>query len=446
MEKKTRPSRYGIGMFGTSLAINMFRGRVAAFYVLIKGLTLENLALVTFVYTFLDVIDNPVYGILSDNTRTRFGRRKLWLLIGAPLFAIFFILFYSPPLSLSKNGLFIWAMIFYFVTGTLDSLINANYGALFPELFPDDKIRAKTNAIRQTAQLFAMIIGIGLTPMIADAIGYTLTAIIYGMVSLAVILYMAFGVHEPPTVKLEKAKFFPALLSIIKSKNFWMVGFANAFYSAAMGLVMASIAFYVKFALHFGSTQETILLGVVILVAIIGVTLWSTLVRKYGTIKVWRTALMFLALAFVPLFFANSLITAIMAAVCVGIGFSGCISTMDLMGAKVLDEDYARHGIKREGIFTSTMGFMNRLSGLFISLGLLLASRLYGFESGDEPGLRPDDASRFLLCLFPMGLTVLGIVFTFFVKFDEEAIKRQTRKDNNAPETSQDQLDMGIYE
>ncbi|NLT18679.1 MAG: Inner membrane symporter YihP [Firmicutes bacterium ADurb.Bin080] len=424
MEKKNRPFLYGIGMFGTSLAINMFRGRASAFYVLLRGLTLENLALITFIYTFLDIIDNPIYGILSDNTRTRFGRRKLWLLIGTPLFALFFILFYSPPEGLIGGGLFVWALIFYFITGTLDSLINANYGALFPELFPDDKIRAKTNAIRQTAQLFAMVIGIALTPMIADKIGYVWTAIIYGVVSMAVILLMAFNVHEPKQIDLPKAKFIPAILSIVKSRNFWIVGFANAFYSAAMGLVMSSIAFYVKYALGMGSTQETILLGAVIAVAILGVTVWSMFVKKFGSIKVWRIALIVLTVAFIPLFFANSLITAIIAAVCVGLGFSGVISTMDLLGAKVLDEDFAKHGIKREGIFSSTMGFMNRLSGLFVSLGLLLSSRIYGFESGDVPGTRPDDAARFLLCLFPLALSAIGVVFTFFVKFDEEKIKR----------------------
>lgn len=424
MEKKNRPFLYGIGMFGTSLAINMFRGRASAFYVLLRGLTLENLALITLIYTFLDVIDNPIYGILSDNTRTRFGRRKLWLLIGTPLFALFFILFYSPPEGLVGGGLFVWALIFYFITGTLDSLINANYGALFPELFPDDKIRAKTNAIRQTAQLFAMVIGIALTPMIAEKIGYVWTAIIYGVVSMGVILLMAFNVHEPKQIDMAKAKFIPAILSIIKSRNFWIVGFANAFYSAAMGLVMSSIAFYVLYALGMGSTQETILLGAVIAVAIMGVTIWSIFVRKFGAVKVWRIALIALTVAFIPLYFSNSLVMAIISAICVGLGFSGVISTMDLLGAKVLDEDYAKHGIKREGIFSSTMGFMNRLSGLFVAAGMFLASKIYGFESGDVPGTRPDDAARFLLCLFPLVLSAIGVVFTLFVKFDEEKIKR----------------------
>ncbi|MFA5449107.1 MAG: MFS transporter [Clostridia bacterium] len=425
MKKPNSIFRYGIGMFGTSLAINMFRGRASAFYVGEMGLTTDHLALIVLIYTFLDVIDNPIYGILSDNTRSRFGRRKPWLILGTPLFAISFILFYAPPETLGYSALFAWALFFYFLTGTLDSLINANYGALFPELFPDDKVRAKANAIRQASQIIAMVIGIGATPMVADAIGYVWTAVIYGVVSAVVIIYMALGMKEPPPQSLEKANFFKAVLSIIQSKNFWMVGFANAFYSAAMGLVMSSIFFYAKYALNVGSMEETIMLATVMVIAFAGVLVWSNFVRKKGAVKMWRIALISLAIAFVPLYFADTLIFAIVSAGLVGIGFSGVISTMDLLGAKVLDEDYAKHGIKREGIFSSTMGFMNRMSGLFISLGLFLASRIYGFKSGDEPGTRPDDAARFMLALFPLALTLIGVLFTFFVKFDDAKIRRR---------------------
>lgn len=62
--------------------------------------------------------------------------------------------------------MFIYVLLMYIMTGTLDSLINANYGALFPELFRDDVKRAKTNAMRQAFQLMAMIISIALTPVI----------------------------------------------------------------------------------------------------------------------------------------------------------------------------------------------------------------------------------------------------------------------------------------
>jgi GPH family glycoside/pentoside/hexuronide:cation symporter len=413
-------------MFGTSLAINMFKGFAVTFYNLVLDLPLDRISMIVFIYTFLDAIDNPIYGYLSDNTRTRIGRRKPWLIIGTPLFVIFFVFFYMPPKNASENLLFVWALVFYLITGTLDSLINANYGALFPELFPEDAIRAKTNAIRQICQLFAMVIGIALTPMITSKIGYTPTAIIYGVISLAVILYMTFGVHEIKAEDMgDKVEIIPALKAMIKSKNFWIAGAANAFYSAAMSLVMATVTFFIIYTLKLPSGKSTFLLGTVILLAVFGVVFWSYLVRKFGTVKIWKIAFLVLSFAFIPLYFAKTLWFAMICCVLVGFGFSGIISTMDIVGAKVMDEDYYIYGIRRQGIYSSAMGFMNRLSGFFVAAGLWLATKFYGFVSGSEPGDRPGEAARFMITVFPFVLMILGIIATRFVKFkyDSETMK-----------------------
>ena len=82
--------------------------------------------MVLFLYTFVDAIDNPVYGFLSDRTRTRWGRRRPWLVIGAPLLALCFIAFFNIPAFLSGSGIFSYMLLMYILTGTLDSLINAN--------------------------------------------------------------------------------------------------------------------------------------------------------------------------------------------------------------------------------------------------------------------------------------------------------------------------------
>lgn len=425
-EKRTSAFRYGVGMFGTSLPINMFRGFASAFYVIKLGLPMKSLSLILFIYTFIDAIDNPIYGILSDNTRTRFGRRKPWLILGAPIFTLFFILFFAPPASLANQGLFAWALIFYIITGTLDSLLNANYGALFPELFPEEEKRAKTNGIRQIFQLVAMVIGIALTPMITSALGYALTAVIYGGLALVVVVYMALGVKELPSERIgEKVKILPALISLAKTKNFWIAGVANAFYSAAMALVLASVPFFITYSLQVPDSQGTYVLGSVILVAILGVVVWSNLIKKFGTLKVWRAALITLAVSFIPLYFSNSLITAILSSVLVGAGFSGVISSMDIIGAKIIDEDYRKYGVKREGVFSSAIGFMNRLSGLFVSLATFLAAYIYSFESGNNPGPNPNAASRFMLTIFPCLLMVLGIIVSFFLKFSIDTTIRE---------------------
>ena len=60
--RKTSPFRYGIGMFGTSIPINMFKTYAAIFYVDMLGLPMKQYSLVLLIYTFVDAIDNPVYG------------------------------------------------------------------------------------------------------------------------------------------------------------------------------------------------------------------------------------------------------------------------------------------------------------------------------------------------------------------------------------------------
>jgi GPH family glycoside/pentoside/hexuronide:cation symporter len=416
---KMKVFNYAVGMFGTSIPINFLKTYAAIFYVDRLGLTTTDFALILFIYTFIDVLDNPVYGFLSDQTRTKWGRRRPWLVIGTPLLVLGLIAFYSTPAFLAGKSLLAWAMLFYMFTGTLDSVINANYAALFPEIFPDDASRAKANALRQAFQLVAMIISIALTPIITSAIGFSTTSIIYGVLGGMVILYMSLTSKERPIEEDEaKPKLWNSIKSLVTNRNFWIAGLTNAFYSAAMSLVLAGLPFFVKYTLQIPDAQSTILFASVLVIAIGCVAVWALLVRKRRLIPIWRIALAALAVAFVPLFFANSLVTAIIASALVGFGFAGVITTMDLIGARIMDEDTRKHNVRREGIIANALGFMNRLSGLFTSLAFLLIFRIFGFESGTNPGPQPGMASRFLLTVFPAVLMVISLGFSLLLKLE----------------------------
>lgn len=413
---------YAIGMFGTSIPINMLKTYAAIYYVDKLGVTTAQFALMLLLYTFIDALDNPVYGFLSDRTRSRWGRRRPWLVIGTPLLILTFVAFYSVPDFLAGNSLFAYCMLFYILAGTLDSVINANYAALFPELFRDDTSRATTNAMRQAFQLVAMIISIALTPIVTQALGYSLTSIVYGILGGAVILYMTFTSQEAEISPEEEVpQLWKSLKDLFSNRKFWVAGFANAFYSAAMALVLASLPFFVKYALELSEGQSTFLFAAVLLIAIACVAVWARLVRKFSLMPVWRAALVVLAVAFIPLFFAKSLVAAIICAGLVGFGFAGVITTMDLIGAKIMDEDTQKHGLRREGIYANALGFMNRLSGLFTSSAFYLVFIIFGFESGLNPGDQPDLAARFLLTIFPPILMVISFTFSFFINFDRPA-------------------------
>ncbi len=92
---------------------------------------------------------------------------------------------------------------------------------------------------------------------------------------------------------------------------------------------------------------------------------------------------------------------------------------MDLVGAKIMDEDTQKHNVRREGIISSAMGFMNRLNGLITALAFTLVFTIYSFESGDNPGPTPDKAANFLMTLFPIVLMIISLAFSFFIKFEK---------------------------
>jgi GPH family glycoside/pentoside/hexuronide:cation symporter len=153
------------------------------------------------------------------------------------------------------------------------------------------------------------------------------------------------------------------------------------------------------------------------------VFVWAGLVKRYSLMPVWRTALAVLMVAFVPLYLANSLVTAILASVFVGLGFAGVIATMDLVGARIMDEDRQKHNVRREGIISNALGFMNRLNGLFTAAAFKLVTVLFKFESGENPGPSPDQAARFLLTVFPAAMMVLSLAVSFFLTFPKEGQK-----------------------
>ena len=412
---------YSIGFFGMSIPINMLKTFAFTFYVLERGVTTTQWATMMAIYAVIDSIDNPIYGYLSDRTRTRWGRRRPWLAIGTPLLALGLIAFFNPPAFLAENSIFVYCMLFFILTGTIDSIILANYGALFPELFRDDASRAKTNAMRQAFQLVAMIISIALTPMITESLGYGLTAILYGALASVVILYMVFTSREREPDPLEaKPGLWKAIRDLISNKKFWIAGFVGAFYSAAMALVLASVPFFVQYALGLDSGKSTFLLAAVLVIAIGGVAFWAWLVRKHHVVHVWRAALAVLALAFVPLYFAQNLVTGIAFSAFVGFGFAGVITTMDLIGAKIMDEDTQKHGLRREGIISNALGFMNRLNGLLTSAAYLLVAKIYLFESGANPGPNPGGAARFLMTIVPPVMMLISFAFSWFVDFDKK--------------------------
>ncbi len=421
--------RYSIGMFGMSIPINMIRGSMLLFYVDILGLDVRAYGVVMTVYALIDAIDNPILGHLSDRTRTRWGRRRPWLVVGAVILTAAFVGFFSAPTSLEGLGLVAWFAFFAIMCEAADSMYSANYGALLPELFPRERDRAGANALRQGFQLSALVLSLAVTPLLTTqvfgtedtTVGFTTTARIYAVIAFTVLIFMALSVRENPAHSTpERSRFLPGLLAILRTKLFWQVGVASMCYLAPLALVLAGVQLYVKYALGLPVANALTIQGVVILVAAGGLALWTRVVRRRGAPAVWRLAFVFLAIGFIPLFLAHSLLTATLSGGVVAIGWSGLLATNDLIQARLLDHDATVTGEHREALFLSAFGFFSRVTGALNGVALAALGALFGYWSGANPGPNPGLAFRVYLCVFPFAIAMGGVVLSRLIRLPGE--------------------------
>lgn len=417
--------RFAVGMFGSSIPINMVRASMLLYYVDLQGLDVRLYGIVMAIYAVIDAVDNPILGYLSDRTRTRWGRRRPWLRVAAPLIVASFIAFFAVPSSVEGMALVLWFAVFAILTEAADSMFAANYSSLLPEAFPDEKNRAVANSMRQGYQLVAMVLSVAVTPWLATrvlgtedtTIGFTRTAIIYGVIALVAFLVFVSGVREDESRQSELPPgFVRSIKEILSTPLFWAVGIASACYLIPLAITLSGMQLYVKYSLGAHVSMTTVLMGIAIAVAGALLAGWTALVRRFGAPRIWRIAFIILALGYVPMAMAHSLPTAVAGTVIVAAGWSGLLSSNDLIQARILDHDARKHGVHREGIFMSAFGVFGRLTGALGGVALTTLGIFYGYYSGDNPGERPGDAFRLYTAVYPLIFATIGAIIAHCIR------------------------------
>lgn len=129
----------GFGFFGISLIWPIFNNFVPIFLKDGFGLSATLIGFIMTWDNYLNMFVQPVVGERSDRTRTRIGRRKPWVLIGAPLAAVFFI---AVPAMRSAVGI----MFAILLTNIGMALFRAPTIALLGDLFPSQQ-RSTANGV-----------------------------------------------------------------------------------------------------------------------------------------------------------------------------------------------------------------------------------------------------------------------------------------------------------
>src|SRR5262245_12661298 len=145
------PAMAGAGM-GVPIAIAMTK-----FYSDNVGVALGFIALGQAISRAFDAISDPLMGWISDRTRSRWGRRRPWMFIGAPLAAVFFVMLFSPPAEIGPAGGAVWFTVSIFAFFVLNTIYGIPHYGLGPELTNDHRQRASLYAWRDASAILGTL-------------------------------------------------------------------------------------------------------------------------------------------------------------------------------------------------------------------------------------------------------------------------------------------------
>ncbi len=145
---------WGVASFGTSIIAGIFGALLPIFYQDYLGLSARWIALASLIYAVWNAINDPLFGYITDNTRSRFGRRIPYMRFTAPFLAFTFILVWFAPQKAEQHAIFWWMLISMLLYDTAYTIIGLVYSSLLPEVTESDSER---NDLQISAALFGLL-------------------------------------------------------------------------------------------------------------------------------------------------------------------------------------------------------------------------------------------------------------------------------------------------
>jgi GPH family glycoside/pentoside/hexuronide:cation symporter len=193
---------YSMGDGSANLIFQMMMMFQLFFYTDVFGIKATAAGMILLVARIFDAFVDPVVGIISDRTNTRWGKYRPWVLWTAIPFALFFVLAFATP-DLSERGKILYAGITYILLMSVYSFNNTPYSSLGGVMTSDIKERTSISSVRFVTATIATFVVQGLTlPLVAkfghgDAQkGWHWTIAIYAVIVVGLLLITFFTTKE----------------------------------------------------------------------------------------------------------------------------------------------------------------------------------------------------------------------------------------------------------
>lgn len=325
-----------------------------------------------------DAVTDPLVGYLSDNTRSRFGRRRPYLLFGAVPFGFSLYLFFTAPQLSSQTALFYWALFILCLVNTAMTLVNIPYSALTPELSRDYHEQTSLNSYRFfCAGIGTMLGAVMVMPIVAafdsKRAGFSAAGAVIGTIITISTLITFFSVKEPAEdirqTTAEHIPFLSVYRAVFKNYAYMILLVVFVLHITAINFLQGMIVYYLKY-IYRAEAFSTTIMGLLLLAALVSIPIAAYVSRLLGKDFLYRAGLGILCLASLSIFFVGHLIgltglSVLFAFAGIGVGFAFATPWAMLPDAIAWDQNT----VHNEGCYYGVWTFASKL-GQAVSTGV----------------------------------------------------------------------------
>ena len=356
----------------------------------------------------IEAVDDPLIGYWSDRTRTRWGRRLPFIVLGTPLLAVTFFLLWTPPVDHQSawNALYLFALLEAFFLA--NTVVGGPYDALLPEIAVTSRDRVSLSAWKVLfgaagAGIVFMLGG----PMIA-AWGFAGMGLFMAAATLVSRFLPVFGVrgHIQREVAATSFRFATAVRETFSNRQFLAFVPAFVLFTAAQVMLTQWLPFYVdvvlrdtKVDLPIGPTLEqteakvALLTAVFFLPLLVSVPLMSWLAQRTSKRAAYGGAMLLCGLYFPWLFFFGFLpgipkLAQSFFVLGLGVPIAGLFVFPQALLADIIDYDEQRTGERREALYYGVQATLQKVGLGLAAATFALVLALFGKSAGDPLGIR----------------------------------------------------------
>ena len=377
---------YGMGEFfngGCFLIINSF---FAVFLTKALGMPAALVGTIPLVGKIWDAITDPIMGNITDRTRSRFGPKRFYIMIGSVVSAVTFVLLWVPAPADSVGAKYVFYFLMYCLFNTGFTVLMVPYNGLLPDMMDDYAMRAKFSNMRMVfSTIGAMVCGMVPSLMIRDNLdtaAYLRCAILFGILFFITSFMVFLGTWEKQKepVKSSLKESFPQAASVFRSRSFRIFIGLYLFGQCGMDFVSGMAIYYVDDVLNaYANGTLTYVLAALMISQLVGMAVFGPVMSrtsKKTTILIGAPIRLIGILGM--LFFSYEgapLIPIYVLAALLGFGNAASLTAIFAIMADMADVDELITSIRRPGTVSGMATFIRKISSgvSAAAIGFLLA-------------------------------------------------------------------------